>query len=185
MKNIKKWELLAEEDISPSRFFPLFKHKVKLSNEKVIDDFYLSRLGDVSMVIPITKDKKIVFVRQYKHGAGDILIELPAGRINKNETSKENAMRELIEETGYTPSKIIEVGSKVIPSPTKDTTKVFGFIALDLVKGEQNLDENEDIEVLEIPIDEIDDYISSGKIIASDTIATLYFAKLKFPEYFK
>ena len=40
MNKIKKWRLLKEEDVSPSRWFPLYKHTVKLSSGKIIDDYY-------------------------------------------------------------------------------------------------------------------------------------------------
>lgn len=81
MKKVKKWKILEETDISPSPWFPLFKHKVELPNGRIVDDYYLSKMGNVVMILPINKKKEIVFVQQYKHGANDVVIELPAGRI--------------------------------------------------------------------------------------------------------
>src|SRR3989344_5360996 len=96
MRKIKKWKLLKEEDISPSQWFPLFKHKVQLPNGKIVD-YYLSKLGDVSMIVAVTTNKEVVFVRQYKHGAGEIVIELPAGRIRKGNIPEREAIMELEE----------------------------------------------------------------------------------------
>ena len=95
MKKMLKWEILEEVDISPSPHFPLYKHKVKLPNGRLVNDYYLSKMGDVVMILAITKKKEIVFVRQYKHGAGDVIIELPAGRIKQGYGIKKNALMEL------------------------------------------------------------------------------------------
>src|SRR3989344_1888754 len=97
---LKKWKLISEKDVSPSKWFPLFRDKVELPNGHVVDDYYLSKLGDVGMVIAVTKDKEVLFVNQYKHAAGEIIYELPAGRLDNN-TPLEGAKNELEEETGY------------------------------------------------------------------------------------
>jgi len=83
MPSIKKWELISEVDVSPSKWFPLFKDTVKLPDGKIVDDYYVSKLGDVAMILAITKTKELLFVRQYKHGVQEIILELPAGRIGK------------------------------------------------------------------------------------------------------
>ena len=185
VKKLKKWELLEEEDISPSPWFPLYKHKIKLPNGNIVDDYYLSKVGDVAMVVPVTKEGDIVFVKQYKHGAGDVIIELPAGRIKPEYTTEENAVMELEEETGYKTDKMILLGT-LYGEPSKDTYKVFGFLAGGLSERyEQRLDENEDIDVVHVPIAKIDDFIKDGNICSPDTIAFIRLAQLKFPEMFK
>ncbi len=185
MKINKKWELLKEVDISPSPWFPLYKHTVKLPNGKIIDDYYLSKLGDVSMVIAITKNREVVFVKQYKHGAGEAIIELPAGRIRKSNTPQKEAVLELEEETGYRAKNIKYIGY-VFVEPSKDTLKTHAFLVKDLeIKHSQKLEETEDIEVILIPINEIDKRIKSGEIAASDTIAVIRLTQLKYPDLFK
>lgn len=185
MKKLKKWKLIREEDISPSPWFPLFKHTVELPNGKVIDDYYLSKAGDVSMIVALTKQREIVFVRQYKHGAGEIIIELPAGRVKKDTTAEQTAIMELEEETGYV-TKEIEFLGEMYAVPSKDTVQTYGFLVrnVEIVK-EQNLEETEDIEVLLIPVSEVDQKIKSGEIRATDTIAFIKLAQLKAPELFE
>lgn len=184
-KILKKWVLLEEDDISPSHWFPLFKHKVKLPNGKIVDDYYLSKVGDVVMILPITNNKEIVFVRQYKHGADDFVIELPAGRVKNSIDVIENARLELEEETGYRSDKFIPLGI-LYGEPSKDTYKVHGYLVTDLNKRfSQKLDENEEIEVLQVPIGNIDKMIKNGEICSPDTIAFLKLAQLKFPSLFK
>lgn len=184
IKKSKKWKLLSEKDVSPSSWFPLFKQKVKLPNGKVVNDYYLSKMGDVVILIPINKNKEILFVKQYKHGAGEVIIELPAGRFKAKLSARKNALMELKEETGFKAKKLIPLGY-LFGEPSKDTFKVFGFIATDLVgDGIQKPDETEDIQVLKIPISKLDDMISKGKIGSPDSIAFLKIAQLKYPKLF-
>ena len=180
---IKKCELIDEKDISPSKWFPLFMHKIKLPNGKVIDDYYVSKLGDVAMVVAITQNKEIVFVRQYKHGVRDIILELPAGRID-NKTPEEAAKAELEEETGFVVDELTPIGT-VYVAPSKDSTTTHAFIINNIsVQKEQKLDTTEDIEVVYVPIKELDTRIKNGEIKAADTLATISLAKINHPEFF-
>jgi|SRR3989344_1720220 len=184
MNKDKNWKVLEETDVSPSKWFPLFKHKVMLPNKKIINDYYISKLGDVAMIVPITIDGEFVFVRQYKHGVGGVIMEFPAGRIGKN-SSEKAARMELKEETGYIAKKLEYLGF-VYLTPSKDTSKMNGFLAVGLsTPGKQNLDKNENIEVIRIPANEVDTMVNRGGIIASDTLALLYLTKLRFPELFE
>ena len=185
MRKIKKWKILQEEDISPSPWFPLFKHKVKLPNGRVVDDYYLSKVGDVAMIVPITKKGEIVFVKQYKHGAREVIMELPAGRVKAGHNSEDVAKSELEEETGYHVEEIIHLGT-VFGEPSKDTFKVYGYLAIGLeTRHAQKFDENEDIEVVSVSTKKVDQMIKSGQIRASDTIAFIKLAQLKVPDLFK
>lgn len=185
MRKIKKWKIIKEKDISPTPWFPLFKHKVRLPSGKIINDYYLSKLGDVVMIVPFTKNNEIVFVKQYKHGAGEIIIELPAGRIKKGNKPETEARIELEEETGGL-SKSWESLGRIVLEPSKDTLRVHGFIAKNVqLREKQKLDETEDIEVVLIPASKVDKKIKSGKICGSDTIAFIKLAQLKAPELFK
>lgn len=96
-----------------------------------------------------------------------------------------NASMELEEETGYKARKMISLGM-LYGEPSKDTYKVYGFIVTELdYRDKQKLDENEDIDVLHVPICEVDDMIRNGKICSPDTIAFLKLAQLKFPAFFE
>jgi len=180
---LKKWKVLEEKDISPSKWFPLFVHKAKLPNGKIVPDYYFSRLGDVAMVLAITKDREIVFVRQYKHGVQDIVLELPAGRIEK-ETPKQTAMHELGEETGFVADELILLG-ELYTNPSKDSSSTHAFLVNNVsIQTKQRFDETEEIEVVNIPVDQVENKIKSGEIKSADTIATLTLARVKFPELF-
>jgi 8-oxo-dGTP pyrophosphatase MutT (NUDIX family) len=135
------------------------------------------------MVLAFTKNKEVVFVRQYKHGVREITVELPAG-MRKEKSPEEAAHCELKEETGIVTKDLIFLG-KLFLAPSKDGTITNVFVASDVeITQEQNLDDNEDIEVFLIPIKEIDEKIAKGEIMSADTIAALALAKLKLPKLF-
>ncbi|MCO5143213.1 MAG: NUDIX hydrolase [Oligoflexia bacterium] len=183
---MQKWKILNEEDISPSKWFPLVKQSVQLPNEKILDDYYIARLGNVSMTIPITANKEIVFVCQYKNGIAEFTLELPAGFIEANQTPEEAAIAELEQETGIKTSNLKFVG-ELWTMPTKVDTRLYGFIAVDVtVNSKQKLDLSENIEIVYVATTngELESLIKEGKINCSDTLALLALAKMKFPDLF-
>jgi 8-oxo-dGTP pyrophosphatase MutT (NUDIX family) len=184
MRDIKKWEILEEKDVSPSKWFPLFVHRVKLSDGKVVEDYYVSKLGDVAMVVAITSNRELVLARQYKHGVREVILELPAGRVG-NKTPEEAAKEELREETGIVADELVPIGS-VFVAPSKDSTITHGFLLRNArVQKEKKFDDTEDIELVFVPVGELDEKIKSGEIRASDTIALITLARLNNPELFK
>lgn len=180
-----KWKIINQQDVSPSKWFPVVKDDVELPDGSVID-YYKSKLDDVSMVVPITKDNEIVFVKQYKHGIGEVCLEFPAGRIENGATPKQTALSELKEETGIVVEEtdltpLIELWTE----PSKSTVRVYGFLVTGVeISQEQNLEETENIEIVRIPIAELDSLIETGEVHASDTVALLLFARDKFLDIF-
>jgi len=183
MSDLKKWKLLSKKDISPSHWFPLFVHEVELPDGTIIDDYYISKVGDVAMTIAVTPNKEVIFVRQYKHGADKIVLELPAGYTDKDEPM-EAAKRELKEETGIVAETLVPLGDFYM-SPSRDPQILYSFLLTDAqITGEQQLDKTENIELVHIPINQIDEKIADGQICCSDTLAVIHLAKIKHPELF-
>lgn len=184
---MKKWKILKVEDISPSKWFPIQKHTVKLPNNKIVDDFYVSRLGKVAMVLPITENNEVVFVEQYKHGIGEVMIELPAGFMQKGKTIEGSALAELEEETGIKITKrdLISLG-KISVNPTKSDHVTYSFLAKNLkFNSKQKFDENEDIKLRRIKPKKAIEMIIQGKIWAADTTISILKAARMFPELFR
>ncbi len=180
---IKPWKIIEEKDISPSKWFPLFKYKLKLPNGKIVEDFYASKLGNIAMILPITKNKEIIFIKEYKPGINEVILQLPAGRTGSL-SIEETARKELEEETGIISKTLIPLG-RVSSMPTKDSAINYGFLAKDVeIKSKLKLDDTEDIELVPIPIKKLNSYIKSEKIISSDSLAFLLIAKVKYPELF-
>jgi len=172
---MRKWKTLKTEDVSPSKWLPVERHEVRLPNGKVLNDFYIVGPWRIVFVIGITKDNEIVLVRQYKHGVGNFTIELPAGFIDKHETPQQAAKRELLEETGYRANKLTKLRTHA-SAVTKLNKINYGFICRNLSNPhKQSLDENEEIEVIKVPLKELEEFIiNHTDIIPAETLAFLY-----------
>ncbi|WP_266202499.1 NUDIX hydrolase [Pontibacter kalidii] len=166
------WKILKSDMVVDEKWYKLRRDEVELPNGHVMDDYYVSVRPNVVLVFPVTEDGHVIFVRQYKHAAGDIFIELPGGVIDEHENNPlEAARRELLEETGYT-SEEMEPLLEVIDNPTKDTNRIYYFLARNAHKiAEQDLDVSEHIEVLKVPLQEVESMILSGKVNVAGSIA--------------
>lgn len=184
---MKKWKVLKVEDVSPSKWFPVMQHKVELPDGTIIDDYFISPMGNVVMILPITTQNEIVLVKQYKHALGEVVIELPAGFQQKGKSLEESALAELEEEVGIktTSDNLIFLG-KTANNPTKTTHVTYCYIATNLdFNSKQNLEITEDIEVLKLPPQEVLRMIHNGEIWVADSIANIMKAFFQYPDIFK
>ncbi len=184
---MEKWKILKELDVSPSKWFPVLQQTVELPNGKIIDDYFLSPMGDAVMVFPLTSKNELVLVKQYRHAIGEIAIELPAGFQQKGKTLEESALAELEEEVGIktTAENLIFLG-KTANNPTKINTCIYCYLAKNLeFNSNQNFDETEDIEILKVSPQKALDMVKSGEIWVSDSVVNITMAFLKYPEIFK
>ncbi|MCJ8164473.1 NUDIX hydrolase [Pontibacter sp. E15-1] len=174
------WKVLKTEMVVDEKWYKLRRDHVALPNGLELDDYYVSVRPDVVLTFPLTADNQVIFVRQYKHAASDIFIELPGGVIDAHETEPaEAAKRELLEETGYTTSEV-EFLLEVTDNPTKDTNKIYFFLARNVHKvAEQDLDDSEAIEVLKVPLHEVGQMVMDGRLHVSGTVALCLLALRK------
>ena len=113
---------------------------------------------DWVVVIPYFVDEdgcaRVVMEQQYRHGSDSVTREFPAGLVEKDEDALSAAKRELLEETGLEAGSWKLLGA-VCPNPAFMSNRQYYFLAedLNLISG-QNLDANEEIDVLSLPVDE-------------------------------
>jgi len=130
-----------------------------------------------AVVVPVTDKGKIIMVTQHRFPVDRILLELPAGKLGKNENPLHCAVRELGEETGYKSDNVKEIGS-IYTTPGYSTEKLWIFLAKDLMPGNHNREEGEfGMEVFKFTLKEIEDKIYSGEIVDGKTICGIYLAK--------
>ena len=132
-----------------------------------------------SVVVPVKDDGTIVMITQYRYPFDKYFLELPAGKLEKDEDPLVCASRELAEETGYTSKNIIKLGS-IATTPGFCTEVLHIYLAKNLSPGAVNREEGEyGMEVFELSLEEIEEKISNGEIIDSKTICGIhYFGKL-------
>ncbi|MGN7478562.1 NUDIX hydrolase [Solibacillus silvestris] len=141
------------------------KDQCELPNRIVIDDYYVHEYSDWVNAVVITKENQIVLVEQYRYAGKDFFIEVPAGKIEENETYEEGIIREVREETGYISERTpIFLGDFMI-NPATQTNKVITFLMLDAYKEfEQDLDHTEEINIKLIDFNEMDSLIRAKQI---------------------
>lgn len=125
------------------------------------------------LIIPITSNGNIIFIKQYRTVIDKILIELPAGTLEKMEDPLDCAQRELREETGFKANRIIKL-SGFYPAPGFCTEYIHVFLATDLVPGKLQQDDDEGIDPIELSLDEACDMINENIIIDAKTIVSIF-----------
>ncbi|MBO3271485.1 NUDIX hydrolase [Hymenobacter defluvii] len=168
---ITPWKTLQSDIVFDHKWYTLRRDHVELPNGQVLDDYFVSVRPNVVLIFPLTADDEVLFVRQYKHAAAEILLELPGGVVDAHETEPlKAAARELVEETGYAGD--LTLLSEVIDNPTKDTNRIYFYLARNAHHvAEQHLDPTENIEVVRVPLAEIEGMVLRGEIKVSGSVA--------------
>ena len=124
-------------------------------------------------VVPLTQDGRVVCVRQYRYALGRVVLEIPAGKFDYiGEDHEEAALRELREETGYTTDCLTPIGA-LSTSPALLTEIIYLYLAENMTPGETEPDEDEFLELVEIPLEELVDMILRGEVEDAKTQAAV------------
>lgn len=120
-------------------------------------------------VIPVTDEGKVIMEKQFRYPVSKVMLEIPAGKLNSKEEDRlEAAKRELKEETGYSADEWIDLGI-YYPAAAYSDEKISMYLAKGLHKGNQKLDEDEFLDVYEIPLSDLVEDVMSGKITDGKT----------------
>ena len=178
MSQLKKWKLRQSHWVLNNQWSKVRRDEVELPDGTAIDDFFVNVRPDIAVVFAVTPQEEVVFVKQYRHGVGEILLELPAGSFNpKTEISEAAAVRELAEETGYVAEQTTHLAT-LYDNPVKDTNSIHLFLATNVVKKEETiqLDITEEIEVVLIPLTKVREKIIEGEICVAGSISAIFLA---------
>ena len=148
---------------------------VKMPSGKILSRQILEHDGAV-VIIPRLKNHKYLLIRQFRLPAKGWIWEFPAGGIEKGETARQAAKRELIEEVCFKPRKLTKM-LHFYPTPGVSQEVMYLYLAEDLMPEEGVKDEDEEIEVHCFSLAEIGRMIRSGKILDAKTIIAYYWLK--------
>ncbi len=176
---MQKWKLLESKYIIQRPWATLRVDKLELPNGNIKDEYYVLEYPRWVNMVAITEDQKVLFVRQYRHGADEIMVELPAGVVEEGEELEAAARRELLEETGYA-FDTIEYICELYANPATSGNLTYTYLLTGGKKiQEQELDNSEDIEVVEMSIEKARQFLFDNKIGQALHSAALFYTLKK------
>lgn len=174
----KKWEVLESEYLFQRPWLTVRREHVRLGNGREVPEFYVLEYPDWVNITGITKDGKMVMIRQHRHGVERTDFELSAGVIEAGEDPLDAARREFLEETGYGGGEW-SLLCRLAPNPSTQTNFTHCYLALGVEKlSAQHLDGGEDIDVHLLEQHEVLGMLRSNSIIQALMVGPLwqYFA---------
>ena len=129
-------------------------------------------------VVALDDEARILLVRQYRHPTGESLLETPAGSVDPGETPEASVNRELAEETGLSARDVCHLGSFYL-APGWCNEYMHVYLARDLYPAAAEPDEDEQIEVVWLPIPEWEALIARAEVRDAKSIAAWHLAKAR------
>jgi ADP-ribose pyrophosphatase len=167
-------EVLSSEVVYEGRAFHVRRDRVRFPNGHATDLDIVDHPGAVTLV-PFDGADGIWMVRQYRHPAGQVLLELPAGTLEPGEDPRVCAARECREEIGMAPGRLVPLGECFL-APGYSTEYMYFYLALDLTSAPLTGDLDEDLRVERILLRSLPERIASGELRDAKSLAALYLA---------
>ena len=168
-------KILSHETVYKAHVFDVEKVRIEFPDGHQ-KDYDFVRHGEAVVVVPVTTEGRILFVRQERIGAEKELLELPAGLIDEGEDPQPAALRELREETGYEAGEITRIGG-FYASPGYCSEYMHIYLARSLSWNPLPQDEDEFLSDTSMSVHEAYDYVENGQIEDAKTIAALMLAQ--------
>ena len=168
---------LSSELLYDGRVVHLYMETVRLPNGRESTREVIKHNGAVA-IVAFDADGQVLLVRQYRQAVRRVLLEIPAGTLEPGEAPLDCAIRELQEETGYKPGKLESLGG-IYTAPGYTSEFIHLFLATDLTESQLELDADEFIEVLHVPLAEVLMLIASGEIADGKSISGILLAQAR------
>jgi ADP-ribose pyrophosphatase len=174
----KPWTEIRREHLQDCVVFDVSRSWTTSPRDGSTKPFYRIDAADWVNVIPVTAEGEVVMVRQYRHGLGDVTLEIPGGIVDPGEEPATAAARELREETGYRAGRVRALGA-VNPNPAVFGNRVYTFLAEDCAaEGEILNSATEETVVERVPLAEVPGRIREGAIDHALVIAAFHWWSL-------
>ncbi len=175
--DFSEWHKISERKLFGNDYWE-YKLDVFRVGEGEAKEYHYVHTPGSTMVVPLISDDKFILLKQFRYLNNRYSIEFPAGGTKKELTQKENAVKELREETGYSAKEIFEIGYfNPYNGVTDELCHV--FVAKELYPSPLKPDDTEEFEILELTAAQIDALIASNEIWDGMTIASWFIFKTK------
>ena len=145
--------------------------QAQLPDGKVATREVVEHPGGVA-ILALDEENNVTLVQQYRYPFHQVLLELPAGKLDAGEDHRPAALRELSEETGLEAGELTYLGH-IYASPGFCDEALHMYLARDLTRARQHLDEDEFLDVVTMPFDTLVEQVMSGEITDAKTVATV------------
>ena len=166
---------LKTERVYEGKLLRIDRDQVQLPNgrETLLE---MVRHPGASAVVPFVTDDEILLIRQFRYAAGGFILEVPAGTLGPEESPEACARREVEEEVGHRPGRLVRLGS-ILTTPGFTDEKIHLWAAYDLEPTAQRLDHDEVLSVERMGFQEALEGVRSGAIVDAKSICALMLAR--------
>lgn len=172
---IKKWLTESNERSLKTSIFDIRRVVRRHPDTGLTGEFWLVEPPDWVNIVALTRDRRIVLVRQYRHGTDEVTLEIPGGGVDAGEDLSVAAQRELREETGYTCSRWEQIGL-IEPNPAFMGNRCATLLGHDAeLTHDTDFDEHEDIAVELYPVERFFEMIDEGSIRHGIVVSAAYY----------
>ena len=172
--DVLNWGEISREAVGDYRIFTVERSIAQSPVDGKSRPFHRIQSQNWTQIVPITADGQVVLIRQFRHGAQRVTLEIPGGLVDAGEDPAEAAMRECLEETGYRARHAHPLGV-VNPNPALFANRLFGYFATG-VERERDV-QNTGTEVTEpvlVPVSDLPAMLQSGEIDHALVAQTLW-----------
>jgi 8-oxo-dGTP pyrophosphatase MutT (NUDIX family) len=167
----ESWELLGSEYLKHYRVVRLREDRYRFKPTGEEAPFVVCESANWVIVLPITDQEEVVFIRQFRHGVQQNVLEVPGGIVDPGESPEEAAQRELREETGYEADKI-EILGELLPNPALNNAWFHVALATGCrLVSQPEFDGWETIETLLKPRSKVREMIRNGELTHAQVVA--------------
>ena len=176
------WKLLSSSYIHKGPWATLRTDRCEMPNGHIVEDYYVLEYNNWVNAVALTEDNKIIMVKQYRHAAGIVSLEIPGGVIDGDELPEQAIRRELLEETGYQFDGL-ELLCTIYANPSTANNQTTCYLARGGKKvQEQHLDEQEELIVETYTIAEVKQLLAENKIVQALHCTGLFYGLMKLGE---